>query len=389
MTTTNLVSEVTITSSIAANPIPPTPFIPDSGNLFPKWPSQLDVDSWDEWQFQALSADGSIALVVVFFRHTINAPAGFRVGINASWAGSNNNGEEKEEAVWCGPVMLPCSTITSDTAHTTGVWRTENGSESISFEISTDLSGALVTLNVPGKVTGTLTLTSHNFHSLPQTEAEAKGSVFWWLRPIAMAGVDADLTFFSQQKGTIEKGMGGYERDGRELKLRAEEGAFGTFERAWAVSPPHKTISHNWILWGKAGGYLIQVIWMMGRPAEEGVLSGSGRLYHDGELVCQTERAVAAAEGEGEAFTLEYIHGDGITGAFRPKNVGHRIVFEAGEKRWEFEFCHERLWYEMPLGPPRPDVTGLSGFVVSVSGGLVGSAEKVQGPGMVGGGIMP
>lgn len=388
MTSTNLISDVSISSSIAPNRIPPTAFIPDSGNLFPKWSSQIDAESWDEWQFQALSADGKTAIVIVFFRHTVNAPAGFRVGINASWAGSDKDNKE-EDAVWCGPVMLPRSIITSDAEHTEGVWTTENNGESIGFEISTDLSRALLTFNIPGKVTGTLKLTSHNFPGLPQTEAEAKCSVFWWLRPIAMASVDADLTFFPQKKGTIERGMSGFERDGREFKLRGEEGAFGSFERAWAVSPPHKTISHNWWLWAKAGRYLIQVVWMIGRPAEEGVLWGSGRLYCDGELVCKTERAVAASKGEGETFMLDYIHGDGISGAFRPKNVGHEIVFEAGEKRWEFESRHEKLWYDLPIGPPRPDMTGLSGFLVSVSGGLVGSAEIVHGPGMVGGGIMP
>ena len=68
-----------------------------------------------------------------------------------------------------------------------------------------------------------------------------------------MASVDADLTFFPQKKGTIEKGMGGYERDGRELKLKSEEGAFGSFDWAGAVSPPHKVLSHNWYLWGKTG----------------------------------------------------------------------------------------------------------------------------------------
>lgn len=204
-----------------------------------------------------------------------------------------------------------------------------------------------------------------------------------------MASVDADLIFFPQQKVAIEKGIIGYEKGGRRLKLKAEEGAFGTFERAWALRPPYKTISHNWILWGKAGRYVIQAIWMLGRPAEEGIISGSGRLYYDGKLVCQTEKAVATAEIKEETFTLEYIHGDGIKGAFQPKNVGHRIVFATDEKRWEFEFRHERVWYEMLLGPRRPDGTGLSGFVVSVTGGRVGSAECVQGPGMVGGGIMP
>lgn len=390
MASTNTVSDVSIASSIATHPVEPAPFIPNSSNLFPKWSSQLDPDSWDEWQFQALSADGSIALCVVFFRHTVNAPAGFRVGINASWAGSSEYGNEEKEATWCSPVMLPRSIVTSDEVHTTGVWRTEEDGENVNFDIANDLSHALVTVNVPGKVSGTLVLVSHNFHSLPRTEAEAKGSIFWWLRPIAMAAVDADFVFFPQIEGSIETGMQGYEKGGRELKLRAEEGAFGTFERAWALKPPHKTISHNWFLWGKAGKYLIQVVWMIGRPVEEGVLSGSARLFSDGELVCQTERASPAVEATGDPlFQLEYIQGDGLAGSLPPQHVGHKVTFTAGEKKWEFVFRNNRLWYEMPLGPQRPRMTGLSGFIVSITGGLVGSGEIFQGPGMAGGGIMP
>jgi len=127
---------------------------------------------------------------------------------------------------------------------------------------------------------------------------------------------------------------------------------------------------------------------MMGRPAEEGVLSGSGRLYYDGELVFCTEKVIVSTseierdQEEGAFFTLEYIQGDGITGTFPPKNVGHRILFKAGNnKSWEFEFRHERFWYEMPLGPSRPNITGLMGYIVTVSDGLVGSGESMKGPG--------
>ena len=79
---------------------------------------------------------------------------------------------------------------------------------------------------------------------------------------------------------------------------------------------------------------------------------------------------------------MEYIQGGGITGAFLPKNVGNRAVFEAGEKRWEFEVRHERLWYEMPLGPPRPDRTSVSGFMVSVWWTLWFCGER-QDPGIL------
>ena len=384
----NDVSDVSIASSIAPDSILPTPFIPGSGNLFPKWPAKLDADSWDEWQFQAMSADGKTALAVVFFRHTVNAPAGFRVGINASWASPSN--DKEGDVVWCSPVMLPRSIVTSDAANTTGVWRNEDSSQSISFKIPADLSSAVVSIQVPGKVVGTLTFNTQSL-DLPATETETKASVFWWLRPIAIAGVDAHLTFFPQAKGTIEKGMSAYETGGRELILKSVEGSFGSFDRAWAVAPPHKALSHNWYIWGKTGRYFISIIWMMGRPATEGVLHGSARLYCDGELVSKTEKAIPASEGgvEGETFSVEYLEGDGLTGSFPPKNIGHRVKFEAGDKQWEFEFRHERLWYEMPIGPPRPGRTGVSGFLVSVSGGRVGSAGDIQGSGMVGGGIMP
>ena len=308
------------------------------------------------------------------------------MGINASWA---NSREGEEDAVWCGPVMLPRSIVTENETDTTGVWRTEDESESIKFEISNDLSHAVVTLNVPGKVTGTITLKSKSL-DIPKSEEETKTFIFNWLGPIVVADIDADLRFFPQEKGTIERGLGAYEGTGRELKLRSSEGAFGAFDRAWAVALPHKSLTDNWFVWGKAGDYMISIIWMIGRPKSDGILHGSARLCScNGEILCQTVRAVSDLRGAGEAFSLEYLEGEGLTGSFPPHNVGNRIVFQKGEKRWAFEIRHERLWYEMPFGPPRPGRTGLSGFIASVSGGLVGSEEKFQGSGMVGGGIMP
>lgn len=193
-----------------------------------------------------------------------------------------------------------------------------------------------------------------------------------------MASVDTDLTFFPQNKEvTIGKGTEGYDtKNGRELKLRAEEGAFGTFERAWALSPPHKTISHNWILWGKAGRYSIHLIWMMGRPAEEGVLSGSCRLYYDGELVCSAERVVASTseterdQEEGAFFTLEYIHGDGVTGAFPPKNVGRRILFKAGDNKSLLSFAIRGSGTKCLLGPRDQMLLVLCGILLRSLAGL-------------------
>lgn len=103
--------------------------------------------------------------------------AGLGSSGNGNQKKGGGGGEGEEEAVWCSPVLLPRSIITSDEVQTTSIWQTEeDGNENIRFEISNDLSRALVTLHVPGKVTGKLTLTSHNLRCLPETEDEAKGS---------------------------------------------------------------------------------------------------------------------------------------------------------------------------------------------------------------------
>lgn len=399
MESTSFMSHLTIGESIATDPVPPAAFVPNDGNILPKWPFQLDKDSWDEWQFQAMAADGSVAFVVIFFRHTGNAPAGFRVGINASWAGN----DEQEEAVWCSPVLLPHSVIKTDSAHggVTGIWHggSDDASPYISFKIAADLSQALVIFNVPDKIIGTLTLTSLGYDAVPRTEAEAKFTpAFWWLRPIAIASVMADLTFFplTQSQNTDESKRNSF----RTLQLNADSGAFGTMERAWSTVPPHKCLTHNWWLWARSGPYLIQLIWMKGRPEETGEIWATGRLYHNRELICAPQRAIAFNDaenkdsGNSEVLKLEYLYDEGasgITGAFRLKNIGHRVVFRsaAGDQTWEFESRHVRTWYNLPMTKPGPDATGLSGFVVSVSGGLRGSVEKFRGPGIVGGGIMP
>jgi hypothetical protein len=124
-----------------------------------------------------------------------------------TWARKKRKTKKKEKKL-CGtaPVMLPRSIITSDAVATTGIWQAEedgSSGENIRFEISNDLSRALVTLHVPGKVTGKLTLTSHSLRCLPVTEAEPKGSVFWWLRPIAMVSVDADRRVDREGDGRV------------------------------------------------------------------------------------------------------------------------------------------------------------------------------------------
>lgn len=78
--------------------------------------------------------------------------AGFGSSGDGNQKKGGGGGEGEEEAVWSSPVLLPRSIITSDEVQTTGIWQTEEeGNENIRFEISNDLSRALVTLHVPGQ----------------------------------------------------------------------------------------------------------------------------------------------------------------------------------------------------------------------------------------------
>ena len=81
---------------------------------------------------------------------------------------------------------------------------------------------------------------------------------------------------------------------------------------------------------------MIQIIWMMGRPAEEGVLRGSGRLYYDGELVCKTERAVAAHEGEGETLRWSISRGVALLVHFCPRMSGIEPFLRRSPMAWAF-----------------------------------------------------
>lgn len=412
------VSHALITECIATDRVAPTAFVPGTANLFPKWADKLDRTTWEQWQVQGMSADGSVAFVIIFFRYTFHAPYGFRVMINASWAEpSGEDGKEKLETVWSGDFKAPHSIITEGAdGGVTGLWRGNDvdGPPSFRFDVGADLSNAIVTLNVPGKVAGTVSLSplADFDNSLSDSEADVKFTPsFWWVRPITMASVTADMTFFphsEEQKAAPGNDISShFPLEGKRLQILAgadgSPGAFGTMERGWSTVPTAMCLSINWWVWARVGPYVVQVLWALGRPEEARALFASGRLFRDGKLVCSTQKAVEADAPleDSETLVMEGIYDDegkdpgSIAAPYRIKNIGHRIEFRSGKKegegeqKWVFETRHVRRWWNYALSAPGPKSSGLSTFVLSVSGGSTDSAETFRGPGIVGGGIFP
>lgn len=379
MAQTSQTSSLDSRISFVAPPAPNSEFLPNSGNLFPKYPDAFPKTAVEVWLFDALAADGGDAFTVSFLRDAMAAPAGFRVAINASWADGTN---------WSHNLVLPLSTVAQDAlGRTTGVWQTARDAENqaeATFDISSDLANSTVTFNVPGVVTGTLRHTSQNYPSLPATAADAKvGQDLFWMRPVAMAGASLDITVTPTPGG-----------EQKHMQISSEEGGYGGMERSWEGMPWTKAITDSLFVRARAGPYLLQVMRLVGRPENDYALTASARLYCGGKLVCAPQRVLLKADGstseEGTHAVVvdKYFDGEGLPAAFRDKNVGYRIEFLAGPK-WVFELRHARKWWVMPTSVPGPGATGSSAFVVSVKGGLVGSGEVYEGFGMAGQVEMP
>lgn len=372
---------------LANESIPGSDFLPNSGNLFPKWSDTLSPTAVETWLFDAMTEDGSTAFTASFFRDGSEAPGSFRVAINAVWP---------DGTVWGHHLVVPVSSVTSEGpdvghGHIIGVWSNGETQDNdthtgASFDIAADLSAASVTFNVPGKITGTLTHRSLRYPSLPQTDKEAEvAPEAYWMRPIAMADATLDMTFHidnPEKSGTAEKRMA----------IGPEQRSFGGMDRSWLPKVWAKEATDALFVRAKAGPYVMAMMRLVGTPQNNYQATATAVLYRDGELLCRPLRVLPAdrrdAAAAADAVRVERIHdGDGLPARFRDKNVGYRLEFRSsGPKRekWSFELRHHKAWWAKPTSRPGPDGTGNSGFIVDVAGGLDGSDESFRGWGMTG-----
>lgn len=382
-------SVLKVGESITSEAVPGSDFIPDSGNLYPKWPEKFNKSAVEVWLFDAIAADGKTAFTVSFVHDVLAAPAGFRIQVNAIWADGTK---------WSNPLIFPESVITSEgpdlgRGRVVGVWRTDKDDNSrVGFEVDADLSTAVVTFDIAGKITGTLTHKSLGYSCLPQTAKEAQMAPdAYWMRPIAIADATVDITFY----WVAPEG----ETTSRWMVIDKDQRATGGVDRSWEPMPWTKVMTDSYFLRAKAGPYVIQVMRLVGRPEQNHELYATARLCRDGKLVCAPLRVLhannnnTADKAEDDAIVVEKLYeGEGVAAVFRDKNVGCRIEFRSGGpdgQRWSFKARHHRAWWSKPSSPPGPKATGHAGFVVSVAGGPIGSVESFQGWGIAGQVDMP
>ncbi|KAL2160989.1 hypothetical protein VTH06DRAFT_8702 [Thermothelomyces fergusii] len=386
MANTTFTSKLEGDQFVADGVTPEADFIPDSANLFPKWPHKLSPTALETWLFDALSGGGGDAFTVSFFRNGAEAPNSFRAAVNASWA---------DGTVWSQHLVVPVSVVTLEGAdissgRVAGAWRTEEGADgprvAATFDVAADLSTATVTFDAPGRVTGTVTLRSKGYPALPKTAREIEtGPGAYWMRVIAFADATADLTFH------LEDPARPGETTAKRLVLGAEQRAFGGVDRSWTRTVWTDDTTDTLYVRARAGPYVITLLRMVGTSQRNYEATSTGALYRDGQLLSQALLALPPDRSDNAAVadsvrTEKLYDGDGIPATFRSKNVGYRLDFRrvgAGERgRWTFDLRHRRAWWKKPTSRPGPDATGNSAFIVEVTGGEEGSAESFTGWGM-------
>ncbi|VUC37643.1 unnamed protein product [Clonostachys rosea] len=381
---TTITSDFNIHSSIARDTAVQSDFIPENGNIFPKFSDSISKTAVDLWLFDAIAEDGSSAITISFFRDALAAPAGYRIAVNAIWA----DGE-----IWGTPLVFPQSVITSEgpdpnKGTVVGTWRTDKDNSYASFEVSADLSTATVAFNVPRKVVGTLKLKSLGFPSLPSTarDAEASSGVYW-MRPIAAADATVHMEFFFQTpEGDVSS---------KPLEIGGNTRAFGGMDRSWESLGWAGAFSDSVFLRAKVGPYDLQNMLLVGKSNKNYPLSASASLYCDGKLVCAPRSVRYAGDDganreDGDAMIItRLLEGEGLPAVFRHQNVGYRLEFRSKGQTWVFETRHHRAWYCKPMKPPAPSGTGSSGFLVSVSSTSPNSAEPIKGIGYEGQVVLP
>lgn len=360
-------------NSIALGPVLPSPFVPNSGNTFPKFVETITETAWELWYFDGVSEVDRAAIVIGVTRNSEGRKhGGFKVQIFGIWPDETN---------WHRDLYFPESVVSTsgESGDIRGVWRNPTKNSSISFLVSADCSQAKVTVDVPGVVEGSMSLGALPGDTGLNTRPELGSSVYY-VRPIGRASVTADMAFYPPDNTNPRKLSLGF----RGCSAR------GGMDRVWSLFSWSQIMTESYYLRGHVGPYAMQVMRILSNVESGNQPYAVARLYRDEKIVCAAQSVVSVGKCEVledslvVSKTYEGPSTPGLTGAFRDKNDGYTIEFIQGGingQRWQFEVRHDRTLWNMPTSAPGPNATGNTGFVEVIVGGLAGEAFSGIGTG--------
>ncbi|CZR48702.1 uncharacterized protein FPRO_03977 [Fusarium proliferatum ET1] len=351
-----IMSRLNIETAISPEAVSPSPYIPGSGNVFPKFVDAISQTGWELWYFDGVSKDDQSAISVGINRSAEGLKhGGFKVQIFTVWPDGHT---------WHRDLYFPESIVTSEDGNITGLWEDTASGGKVSFSVTRDYSFTVLAFSVPGVVDGTMQLEALPGDSGLDTDPQV-GPHVPYVRPMGRASVKAELSLSSEDSSTSEQFILG-------------PSANGGMDRVWTLYSWAHFMTESYYLRAQVGPYAMQIMRIFSDRESGCKPYTMARLYRDDKLVCAANQVLTYEEQDFSQDSLilskryDASTEDVVTGAYRDKNIGYVVEFVAkgtGGQRWMFQVDHERIFWNYPTSAPGPEGTGNTGFVESVIGG--------------------
>jgi hypothetical protein len=319
---------ITIRTSPLDNPVGP--------KVFP-----LNSTAGEQWEFDAISADGRLGIVIGLYRdpnYDMLGAGSFRLSTELVWP----NGTRYMQ------VDYPTDSIVEECeGYTRGIWKSSDFS--YIFEISKTLRKSKIIIDTP-PMSGTFILNSFtppryaDGNVYPDLNASVVAApFFYWVEPIPVGHAELDLVI----KGTPFKWSG-----------------IGGHERLWVAYSWYSLLEGMHVVRTTLGPYSLTYVKYTSK-INQGVEYPSVFLVENEKKIFSSTVGVESATDDYVIMTKTY---DGsVPGSLKDKATGCvlELVSPKRDERWKFEFVHNVVAFEFPLG----EGAGGTGFAARSSGG--------------------
>lgn len=309
--------------------------------------SPLNKTAGDQWEFDAVSADGTMAIVFGFYRdpnYDILGAGSFRVSTELVF----ENGTRYAQ------VDYPTDSIVEECEGSIkGLWRSNDFS--YAFEISRSMRLAKIEVDTP-PMKGTFTLKSFTPPRYPDGSVYPSANAtitaapyFYWAEPIPCGHAETDLTI--KDTPFVFSGIGGH-------------------ERLWVAFSWFTLLEGMKVVRAVLGPYSLTYVAFTSH-IKRGVEYPSVFLVENEKRVFSSTRGEVSQMEDYVKYTKTY--GGAVTGSLADRATG--VELELGSpttgKYWKFSLEHKQVGFEFPLG----EGTGGTGFVAIANGGETGGPQ--------------
>lgn len=312
----------------------------------PEAPKILPLNSTggEQWEFDGVSDDGTLAFCIGFYRdpnYAILGTGNLRLSVEFAYT----NGTRFVR------VDYPTDSIVeSCPSYTRGVWKTKD--YSYTFEVSKDMSTARIGFDADD-IKGSALMKSVTAPRYPDASVFPRENAttlvvpyFHWIEPIPVGETFVDV-----------------EIEGRPYQFRG----LGGHERLWTAFSWFTCLSTFSALRVMAGPYALTHV-SYGSAVIKDLYRPSVVLWEDGKHIFSAT-AYEVSDTEDYAILEKTYHGK-VTGNLKDKATGFELVLVSPKqkKQWSFTITNQNLGFEYFLG----EGVGGTGFSATAVGGPIG-----------------